>query len=142
MKQLPKTDNPVVIRTDFENQQAWLSICELLRAPVHEGGLTFDAHVDFLDDKELRNLTPAELLTMVPEDYDHSFFFVVDKVAISRAECPILVVDLIETPNLSFRAIPSQIQGIANNLSIGNMDFEEFARAVDEDRIFRGFSKP
>ncbi|HLF89873.1 MAG TPA: hypothetical protein VI451_13065 [Anaerolineales bacterium] len=38
-----------------------------------------------------------------------------------------------------FRAIPSQIQGIENNLSIANMDFEEFADSVDEDGVFRGF---
>ena len=43
MKQLPKTTNPVVIRTDFENQQVWEAICELLRAPVHEGSETFYA---------------------------------------------------------------------------------------------------
>jgi hypothetical protein len=33
MKQLAKTTNPVVIRTDFENQQAWETICDLVRAP-------------------------------------------------------------------------------------------------------------
>jgi uncharacterized protein DUF6924 len=38
-----------------------------------------------------------------------------------------------------FRAIPSQIQGIENNLSIANMDFEGFAEAVNEDGVFRGF---
>jgi hypothetical protein len=29
--------------------------------------------------------------------------------------------------------------GIENNLSIANMDFEEFAENVDDDGIFRGF---
>ena len=38
-----------------------------------------------------------------------------------------------------FRAIPSEIQGIENNLSLANMSFEDFARAVDGDGVFRGF---
>jgi len=36
---------------------------------------------------------------------------------------------------------PSQVQRIENNLSISNIDLEEFAESVDEDGIFRGFSK-
>jgi hypothetical protein len=30
---------------------------------------------------------------------------------------------------------------VENNLSIGNMDFDEFANAVDKDGIFRGFQR-
>ena len=43
MKQLPKATNPLVIRTDFENQQAWETICKLIRAPVQEDGDEFYA---------------------------------------------------------------------------------------------------
>jgi Domain of unknown function (DUF6924) len=139
MKQLPKTTNPVVIRTDFENQQVWEAICELLRAPVHEGSETFYAYVEFLEDRDYRNLTKEGLLAIVPRDYDHSFLFVVDKAAITNPDFAILVVDLGESGGRSFRAIPSQIQSTENNLSIANMGFEEFAEAVDKDGIFRGF---
>jgi hypothetical protein len=38
------------------------------------------------------------------------------------------------------RALPDQIQGIENNLSIANMDFSDFADAVDDDGTMRGFS--
>jgi len=141
MKQLRKTANPLVIRTDFENQQAWEAICELLRAPVHEDSDTFYAYVEFLDDSDYRNLSKEELLAIVPRDYDHSFLFVVDRAAIGNPDLGILAVDLHECRGRSFRAIPSQIQSIENNLSIANMDFEEFAQAVDKDGIFRGFPK-
>jgi hypothetical protein len=40
-----------------------------------------------------------------------------------------------------FRAIPTAVQSIENNLSIANMDFEDFAEAVDEDGVFRGFQE-
>jgi hypothetical protein len=40
-----------------------------------------------------------------------------------------------------FRVIPSQMWSVENNLSIANMDFFEFADAVGDDGIFRGFPK-
>jgi hypothetical protein len=141
MKQLPKTANPLVIRTDFENQQLWETICDLIRAPVHEGSESFYAYVEFLEDSDYRNLTKEELLAIVPRDYDHSFLFVVDGATIADPGFAILTVQVIEPRGRSFRAIPSRIQSIENNLSIANMDFEEFEEAVDKDGIFRGFPR-
>ena len=141
-KQLPKTNNPLVVRTDFENQQAWKTVCKLIRAPIPAPGDTFYAYVQFLEDVAFRGLGTEELLARVPSDYNHSFLFVVDSVAISHPEFPILVIDLRGVHGRNFRAIPTAIQAIENNLSISNMDFSEFAVAVDEDGIFRGFPEP
>ncbi|MFN5185355.1 MAG: DUF6924 domain-containing protein [Planctomycetota bacterium] len=35
--------------------------------------------------------------------------------------------------------IPTTIQSIENNLSIGNMDFQDFANNTDSEGIFRVF---
>jgi hypothetical protein len=137
----PKTANPAVIRTDFGNQQAWEAICGLIRAPAHEGSDTFYAHVEFLEDDDYRNLSTESILAMLPRDYEHTFLFIVDSATVSSPDFPILVVDLCESRGRTFRAIPSRIQSIENNLSISNMDFEEFAEDIDEDGIFRGFPK-
>jgi hypothetical protein len=142
MKQLPRTTNPLVIRTEFGNRPAWESICQAVRAPVHEGEYTFKAYLDFLDDAEFRNLTVEELITRVPPEYKHSILFVVDEIAIAHPESAILFVDLTENRDRYFRAIPSQIQGIENNLSISNMNFDELAKSVGADGIFRGFQRP
>lgn len=141
MEQLPITNDPQVIRTSFENQPAWETICKLIRAPVYEWKEAFHAHVTFLDSAEFRNLSKDELLARVPADYGHSFLLVVDEIAITQPDAPILVVDLYEERGRSFRAIPSTIQSIENNLSLSNMDFFEFADSVDQDGIFRGFPK-
>lgn len=137
MKQLPQTKNPLVLRTDFSNQAAWKTICTEIQKPV--GIFRFRANVEFLDDVEYAGLTKEQLLKLAPENYNHSFIVIVDQIAISHPDHPLLVVDLYEGSGNEFRAIPSQIQGIENNLSIANMDFEEFADAVDQDGIFRGF---
>jgi hypothetical protein len=57
----------------------------------------------------------------------------------THEEHPVAVVDLWHRPGRTFRVIPSQMWSIENNLSISNMDFFEFADAVDDDGIFRGF---
>jgi hypothetical protein len=136
---LSSTENPAVIRTDFYNQEAWDTICGLIRAPVHDRDNTFYAHVDLVEDVQYRNQPVGELLRVLPHDYKHSFLFVVDCDTLSRADFPLLVVDLLELRGRTFRTIPAQVQGIENNLSIANMGFEEFAEAVDQDGVFRGF---
>jgi len=140
MKQLPTTANPLVIRTCFENQEAWETVCGLIRAPQYFTSDPFYANVDLLDDIEFANLSPEDLMSRVRADYPHSFLLVVDRIAITPPEFPVLVIDLYGERGRTFRAIPSQIQGIENNLSIANMDFEEFVDAVDDDGVFRGFS--
>jgi hypothetical protein len=142
LKQLPQTNNPLVIRTDFENQRAWKSVCKMITAPVPAPGDTFYAYVQFLDDKDFRGLGTEELLARVSSDYRHSFLFVVDSATIAHPEFPILAVQLRGNRGRSFRAIPATIQAIENNLSIANMDFFEFANAVDPDGVFRGFPAP
>ena len=136
---LPKTENSPVVRTDFDDEDAWKRVCELIRRPVPDGcGDTFQAYVTFVENAAFRDLTEQELLERVPEDFGHGFLMVVDKAALQGPEFPILVIDLPPEDGRRFRAIPSQIQSIENNLSIANMDFADFADYVDEDGVFRG----
>ena len=68
-----------------------------------------------------------------------SYVIVADAVTMGAPEPSLLVVDLFEEPGRTFRAVPSAIQSIENNLSIANMDFWEFADNVDADGVFRDF---
>jgi len=136
---LPVTDDPLVVRTDYADDAVWATICDLIRAPVREGHQEFYAYVEFWESSEIRNLTETELLARVPDDYPHSFVFVVDKVTTADPAFPILVMDLHYERGRTFRALPSTIQGIQNNLSLANMDFFEFADNADSDGVFRGF---
>ena len=137
MKPIPKTEQALVLRTDFSNQAAWEEICAELQKPA--GPMNFYAYVHFLDDAEFADLTKDQLLQRIPQDYNHSFIMVVDRAAIAQPEHPLQVIELFWRPGKEFRAIPSAIQEIENNLSIANMDFEEFAGAVEDDGVFRGF---
>jgi Domain of unknown function (DUF6924) len=135
MKRIPITQHPLVLRTDFSDQAAWETICAIIREPV-DG---FVAYVDFLENTEYADLTTDQWLELVPENYNHTFIIAVDQTAIRLPDHPLLVVDLYQGSGQKFRAVPGQIQAIENNLSIANMDFDEFAGAVDGDGVFRGF---
>ncbi|HEU5457639.1 MAG TPA: hypothetical protein VFU68_03390 [Terracidiphilus sp.] len=135
----PFTGNTPVVRTCFDDDGAWNAVCNSIRQPVSNGGQNFFAYVEFVENPFFRNRTEKELLALVPPAYPHSFLFVVDRTAIEGPEFPVLVMDLFDEPGRTFRVIPSQIQGVQNNLSIANMDFYEFADNVDQDGVFRGF---
>ncbi|MFD5915909.1 DUF6924 domain-containing protein [Kitasatospora sp. NPDC058201] len=62
-----------------------------------------------------------------------------DTVALGSAELPLVVVDLWGGPGRFIRVVAAEFWGIENNLSIANMDFEDFARAVDQGGVLRGF---
>ena len=139
MSQIPETENALVLRTNFSNEAVWEKIRALIQKPF--GLFRFRANVEFLSDADYADITKDQLLELIPRNYNHNFMLIVDQLAISQPDHPLLIVDLYEKSGREFRAVPSQIQGIENNLSIANMDFEEFAEAVDEDGIFRGFPK-
>ena len=138
MKPLPSTEDPLVIRTDFTDDAAWREIQRSIGAPVGDQG--FLAHVTFVDDRAFDGADSDELLPLLTAARPfHGFAMLVDRMAISAAEHPLLVLDLFE-PGHAFRAIPATVQSIENNLSISNMDFEEFADSVGSDGVFRGFA--
>lgn len=134
MKPLPRSDMALVIRTDFSDDTAWNAVVAAIRQPV-EG---FFAYVEFVDDPAFKDLTIEHLVT-IRDDLSKSYTIVADAVTMRDANHPLLVVDLMEELGRTFRAAPSAIQAIENNLSITNMDFWEFADNVDADGLFRGF---
>jgi hypothetical protein len=134
MKNLPNTGNSLVLRTDFLDDAGWESICAAIREPVGE----FRAYVDCLSDPEHDGVTAEQLVTPA-SNAGHRFVFIIDRIALTHPERPILVVDLHHELGRTFGVIPSEMWSVENNLSIANMDFQEFADNVDQDGIFRGF---
>ncbi len=140
MPSIPHTENAAVLRTDFADEDAWKSICEAIMQPVVQTPpYEFRANVDFVNEPLFGGIGVQELLALIPKDYEHAFVFAVDQMTFSHPDRPILVIDLYAEPGRTFRVIPSEMWSIENNLSIANMDFAEFADAMDRDGIFRGF---
>jgi hypothetical protein len=137
MKCLPKTKDSPVIRADFKDDEVWQSICEAIEKLDTEL-FEFKAYVEYIEGPEYAGLSSEELRALVPPGWDRTFMFVVDGVALSHPEQPILVVDLYDEPGRTFRVIPSEMWAVENNLSIANMQFSSFADHTDPDGIYRG----
>jgi uncharacterized protein DUF6924 len=141
MARLPETWSVPVVRVDFTDDAVWHGIREKIAEPAEEG---FGADVDFVEDRALSGLDEATIVAGYPRSYPHEYrhpiLFVVDAVAVSTPEHPVLVVNLnAGITARPLRALPRQVQSIQNNLSLANMDYVEFATSADVDGIFRGF---
>jgi hypothetical protein len=153
------TQNLWVVRACFSDDQTWELIKKQVAAPQRDplSGMDFMANVRFVEDPAFANMACDDIVRALPADYPGYLVFVVDVQSNQGNEHTLLVVgfspqgddpkDFERKPNQtpleeirSFRAIPSTIQSIENNLSIANMDFEDFRNAVQQDGIFRGFA--
>lgn len=132
---LPMTKDTPLVRVDFRDDTAWALLCERVMAPVGE----FRAYVECVSTLECDGASPAQLASAVPEQGVHSILLVADDRALNDPEHPVLVVDLTSDLVRTFRVLPHAVWSVENNLSIANMDFDEFLGAVDEDGVFRGF---
>lgn len=154
----PDAQDPWVIRTDFSDDTKWTAVREQIAAPQPDGGKHFYAYVQYVSDAKYSGVGCNDLVHSLPDKYPGFLCFIVDETTLTNDEHPILVVDFApdsvkledyqRTPKQTpvddiktFRAIPSAIQGIQNNLSIANMDFEDFADYVDDDGVFREFRR-
>ena len=137
MAAIGATGGAAVVRTDFSDDAVWRAVADAMLAETDEG---FRAYVELVDDPSFDGLTAEEIRAAAVGDYPYGFLIVADAETIASPEHPVLVVDLVHEPGRSFRAIPSMVQSIDNNLTIANMDFFEFADNVDEDGTFRGFT--
>lgn len=130
-------DSSPIVRTYFGDDQAW----RRLRNAVDTRG-AFIAPVHYVDDRAFDGLDVPALVAMSADAAESpTFLLLADRVAMSSDEHPLLVVDLFEEPGRSFRAVAAEIWGVTSNLPIANMDWEDFADAVDPDGVFRGFRR-
>lgn len=130
-------DDVAVLRTDFSDDKAWEVICEEIKLPESENG--FEANVVFINDLEYDKVGLTSIGSMLPPEYEHEIIFLVDQETINNNEHPVLCIGLEENLGESFRVIPSLMWSVENNLSLANMEFNDFSESVDHDGVFRGF---
>jgi hypothetical protein len=157
MKLLPQSDQTLFIRTDFSNDAVWQEIRSAASKPgpgfeealgllndVHDAAGSalnpLETNLHIVDDLAYAGATVEQLLESLDDDEaNHILLIVVDQTAVREPDHPILIVDLLGERGRTFRALPEYVFEIESNLSIGNMDWEEFVNGVDDNGIYRGF---
>jgi hypothetical protein len=147
----------LVIRTNYDDEAAWQAVAAYLAQPWGDDG-EFEASVHLIDDPAWADLSPDEVLNQVRRDENLSVVFLADRVTMQSVPRALLALDTTEDededldpmcyqeligfpPPREFRTVPVGVHDVHANLSIGNMDFAEFAEAAfaDPDRIYRSF---
>lgn len=133
MKDLPESNGALVVKADHADGAARVRVCSEIEAPAGE----FRAGVSFVGDPDLAALSIGALTSLAQRGPCRSVMFIVDRIALTNPEHPILVLDRAEEPGRTFCGIPREMWSVEDNLSLAGMDFEEFAGGV-----FRGFPEP
>ena len=140
-----------LIRTDFSDDAAWKRVIKLVRTTPDEAGNR--AQVAPLSDRHYEGMDPKALGDeAMAADLMQGYAILADARSMAEAaaggEVTVVYVDLspeaaedaqlFETfPGNSFRTVTAQVASIEVNLSIGNVDFSEFATSVDQDGVYR-----
>ncbi|MGW5374890.1 DUF6924 domain-containing protein [Nocardia sp. NPDC003999] len=140
---LPDGDS-LFIRTYFADDAAWSETLDAALQPWDLGdGILAFADITPVDDRRFEGLTVEKLEEIVPAPPPY-YLFLADKRTMTDPERPILVVDTSRGNTdvvgfQTFRVVPTEMPAVENNLSLSNMDFEDFSENVDADGVFRGF---
>jgi hypothetical protein len=128
-----------VVRTDFSDEATWLNVRDAVTAT---GTGAFDGYQPILrvvDDPAWDGASADDVLATLGEQ-PLGFVVVIDNETLTTPDHAVLVLSLgPRDRGEQFRSLPAAIPSIEANLSIANLSWEDFARAVDNAGVFRGF---
>lgn len=147
---------PWLVRTDFSCDVMWNNLTTQVLAPQLEQGQEFFADLDCISHGKFEDLDPESVVHLLPDSYNYFLCMVADRYTFKTPGLPILVLGFAPVHDTSedfrryprqvpaqdvksFRALPKTMQSIENNLSLANLDFNDFLRSVESDGVFRGF---
>ncbi|WP_190812998.1 DUF6924 domain-containing protein [Saccharopolyspora pogona] len=138
LETLLNADATPIVRTDFSDDHAWETAWRDLTMPREywEDDVVLDAALVAIP--EFEGWTGEELATLLSHT-KHERLLAVDAVTLASPEHPVLVVEIDperDQPR-SFRATPHALLDVEIQLSIANMDWEDFSRSVDPDGVLR-----
>ena len=131
------TDSTPLIRTDFSDDEAWALVLHEVIAPQGPDG--WEADVEPINVPAFADHSLDRLLELLPLDTP-SIALVADEVTFASGEHPVLVVNLDSDDDKrgrTFRAIPRFLAEVVINLSLGNLDWGDFADGLDADGVLR-----
>ena len=114
------------VQTDFSDLRKWTT---LLNDIANENEMGFRAYIKAISERRFSGATPNEVVAAFP---DASVVFIIDQRALEKKE--ILCVGS-ENSTAMFRAKANDLWIVENNVSIGNLLFEELLEQIGEDGI-------
>jgi hypothetical protein len=131
-----------IVRTDFSDEHAWQSAWRDITKPRDYWDEEIVLNATLVALPEFEGWSGQDLATVVSHARHRlaHLVLVVDAVALASPEHPVLVVEVdpdSEEQPRSFRATPHALVDLETQLSIANMDWEDFSEGTDPDGILR-----
>ncbi len=133
------TRSTPIVRTDFTDDDAWAEAWRdiTLRRQYWDDAVVLDSTL--VDLPEFDGWTGPELAALLATADSHAVVLTVDAVTLTSPEHPVLVTEIdpeSREPRF-FRATPHALLDVVIQLSIANMDWEDFSEYADADGILR-----
>ncbi|TDD17054.1 DUF6924 domain-containing protein [Nonomuraea diastatica] len=142
---LPSTGSALLVRTSFDDEEAWHALLAELGGADEDGRLGADLDEDeidveefplealVVDDRAFEGLQPGEIPALVPPEEHTTLVALADDRTFAEPGRPLTVVDLYDIPGQP-AVLPCRMAGsLACNLEIANMDFHEFIAEEGEE---------
>lgn len=131
----PEDLTSLVLRTDFSDDEAWEAVQTAIAGSHAHRCATFVSDRAYAG-VDIQTLIDAD--SSAEKDDKVVYVFLADAVTMADGEHPLLAVDLMDEPGRNFRVPPRWFADVSANLCIANLDFDEFADAVDTSGTYRG----
>lgn len=131
----PEDLTSLVLRTEFSDDQAWEAVQTMIDASSEYPCATYVSDPAYAG-VDIQALVDADAIA--GEDGKVCYVFLADVITMTDDEHPLLAVDLADEPGRAFRVLPRRYIDISANLCIANLDFAEFADAVDSSDTYQG----
>jgi hypothetical protein len=133
---LPESEIYLLVRTYFGADDAWQALRELIEAGSEQG---FLANVVFVDERRFEGFSIEELEAVHPHRSDGwDVMYVADERAVKESSHPLLVVRVGRPEDLPFRCRADWLHEVDANLSLANLDWDDFRGQIDESGVFGG----
>ena len=107
-------------------------------ATTRENSDGFVANLTVVSDPAWASASVTDIQTAHAGDKERVVAFVFDATAASDEKHSLLCINLASKKVRTMRVLPSEVWSVENNLSLGNMEWSDFASALKEG-VFVGF---
>jgi hypothetical protein len=140
VRSLPESDIYLLVRTWFGDETAWRQLQAVIDEGSDEG---FSANVEYVDDRTWDGFSVTALEAVHPNrESGWDVMYVADQRAVTEPAHPLLVVRVGSTVDAPFRCRADLLYEIDANLSLANLDWDDFASDMDESGVYGGVEDP
>lgn len=136
MPSLPDSEIYLLVRTFFGDDAGWDELTAIVAEETDEG---FVATVQVVDDVQFDGYSPAELEVAHPHRNDGwDVLYIADELAVTQPAHPLLLIRVGNSEDRPFRCRADRLHEVDANLSLANLDWDDFRDQVDESGVYGG----